>query len=100
MGRSKLAHDEKRAAHVAEVLKALAHPLRLRIVAILCERETHVNDLAQRLEVSQAIVSQQLRILRMRRLVDVARKDGFAVYRLAEPQLPELLRCMDGCSVA
>jgi ArsR family transcriptional regulator len=84
---------------VAEVLKALAHPLRLRIVALLCEGETHVNDLAERLEVKQAIVSQQLRILRMRRLVDVARRNGFAVYRLAEPQLPELLRCMDGCSL-
>jgi ArsR family transcriptional regulator len=99
MGRKKLVHDATRAAHVAEVLKALAHPLRLRIVALLCEGETHVNDLAERLEVKQAIVSQQLRILRMRRLVDVARRNGFAVYRLAEPQLPELLRCMDGCSL-
>ncbi len=34
-----LAEERPLAARLAEVLKALAHPDRLRIVAILCERE-------------------------------------------------------------
>ncbi len=89
---------EARAAVLAGVLRALAHPLRLRLVALLCEGRTHVNDLAQRLGVTQAIVSQQLRILRMSRLVEVSRERGLAVYQIAEPRLHELLRCMQGCS--
>ncbi len=96
-GRDGLAVSDRRAAHVAEVLKAVAHPLRIRIVALLCRGEQHVNGLAEALEVPQAIVSQQLRILRLRNLVAVTRQDGFAHYRLAEPQLQELVCCMERC---
>jgi len=45
----------------------------------------------------QAIVSQQLRVLRMRELVSVSRHDGFARYRLAEPRLRKIVKCLEGC---
>lgn len=89
--------DSERAAHVAEVLKAVAHPLRLRIVASLCRDELNVSTLAERLGASQAIVSQQLRILRGLGLVTATREDGFARYRLAEPALEDLVCCMERC---
>ncbi len=92
-----VADSQERAIHVAEVLKAVAHPLRIRIVATLCGGEEHVNGLAARLGVPQAIVSQQLRILRMRNLVAASRENGFARYRLAEPQLRDLVCCMEKC---
>jgi DNA-binding transcriptional ArsR family regulator len=95
----KLIGSASRAEHIAEMLRALAHPLRIRIVALLCAEETHVNALAERLQVKQAIVSQQLRILRMRRLVEVVRQSGFARYRIAEPRLRTLIRCMEGCTI-
>lgn len=88
-----------RATHIAELLKAVAHPLRIRIVAILCEGPQYVNALAERLDVGQAIVSQQLRILRMRKLVSSTRKNGFAYYELAEDQLRKLVDCMEGCPI-
>ena len=56
--------DPERARRVSEVLKAVAHPLRIRIVAILAEKDENVTALAETLEAPQAIVSQQLRILR------------------------------------
>ncbi len=92
-----LAEDEAKATRIADVLKAVAHPLRLRIVAILCRGEENVNGLAERLGAPQAIVSQQLRILRLHDLVTVTREGGFAVYRLAEPQLETLVSCMEHC---
>ena len=82
---------------MAEVLKAVAHPLRLRIVASLCEGEAHVGALAERLGASQAIVSQQLRILRSHGLVAATRAGGFARYRLIEQNLRGLVRCMQNC---
>ena len=94
-----LATSRERAFHCAEVLKAVAHPLRLRIVAILCSGPEHVGALAGDLEEPQAVVSQQLRILRLRGLVAVERKQGFAFYRLAEPALRGLIGCMERCSV-
>ncbi len=82
---------------MAEVLKAVAHPLRLRIVASLCEGEAHVGALAEKLGASQAIVSQQLRILRSHRLVAARRAGGFRRYRLVEQNLKGLVRCMEKC---
>ena len=89
--------DRQRASRAAETIKALAHPLRLRIVALLCAGPTHVTALADALRVGQSIVSQQLRILRSRGLVGVERRDGHAFYRIAEPGLPALIHCIDGC---
>ena len=91
--------DAARADHVADVLKAVAHPLRLRIVAVLCEGEENVTALAEKVEASQAIVSQQLRILRSRGLVAASREGGFATYRLVEQNLRGLVRCMERCGV-
>ena len=92
-----IANDPARAGHVAEVLKAVAHPLRLRIVAILCRGEENVTALAEKVGASQAIVSQQLRILRGHGLVSARRANGFAWYRLSEPALRDLVCCMEKC---
>lgn len=89
--------DVPKAEQLAEILKALGHPLRIRIVSLLSETEMHVNALAERLGAPQAIISQQLRILRMAMLVDVSRANGHAFYRLAEPQLENMLACMALC---
>ncbi len=93
----KLAVDRQKAASVSETLRALAHPVRLRVVAILCEGDENVSGLARRLGLKQAIVSQQLRILRMSRLVATSPDRGFVRYTLAEPRLRELVRCFEGC---
>lgn len=93
-----LRNDSKRAAHIADVLKAVAHPLRIRIVAVLCAGEETVGELARRVEAPQPIVSQQLRILRTQGLVAVTRAGGYARYRIAEPALHDLVGCMERCS--
>jgi ArsR family transcriptional regulator len=93
-----LRNDPRRAGHIAEVLKAVAHPLRIRIVAVLCAGEETVGALAERLDAPQPIVSQQLRILRAQGLVAATRQGGFARYRIAEPALNDLVCCMEKCS--
>jgi ArsR family transcriptional regulator len=80
------------------VLKAVAHPIRLRIVSLLCGGERHVNALADDLGAPQAIVSQQLRILRTQGIVAASRVRGFAVYRLQKQALHELIRFARGCA--
>ena len=45
----------------------------------------------------QPIISQQLRILRSNGLVAATRENGFAVYRLEEPALRDLVGCMEKC---
>lgn len=89
--------DPDRAGKIAEVLKAVAHPIRLRIVALLCERPRNVSALAADLDTVPAIVSQQLRILRSHGLVAARREDGFATYRIVERNLRGLVTCMERC---
>ncbi|MHB0896986.1 MAG: ArsR/SmtB family transcription factor [Spirochaetales bacterium] len=92
-----LKSDISRASDISEILKALSHPIRLMLVAQLRDGEANVSELAERLDVPQSLASQQLRILRMADLVDFSRKDGFAVYRITQPRLAELLHCLEGC---
>ncbi|HWZ41989.1 MAG TPA: metalloregulator ArsR/SmtB family transcription factor [Candidatus Saccharimonadales bacterium] len=63
----------------AEFFKALAHPLRIRIIDALRDGEIGVNDLCARLAVEQSTLSQQLAQLRGRNIV-VGRKEGQNVY--------------------
>ncbi len=89
--------DLQQANLAVRILKAVAHPLRLQIVARLCDTELHVGALATELNAPQSAISQQLRILRMSGLVNSRREDGFAFYQLSEPRLTGLLRCVTGC---
>lgn len=63
----------------AEFFKALAHPLRIRIIDALRKGEIGVNDLCALLQVEQSTLSQQLALLRGRNIV-AGRKDGQNVY--------------------
>lgn len=75
----------------AEFFKALAHPLRIRILDELRKGEMSVNDLGSRLNVEQSNLSQQLAVLRNRNIL-AARKDGQNVYySVRDPQLFDLL---------
>ena len=75
----------------AEFFKALAHPLRIRILDALRSGELGVNELCARLAVEQSTVSQQLAILRTRDIV-VGRKSGNMVfYSVKDPATFRLL---------
>jgi ArsR family transcriptional regulator len=63
----------------AEFFKALAHPIRIRILDCLRDGEKSVNELSQLLRIEPANVSQQLAILRVRNIV-IGRKAGSNVY--------------------
>lgn len=71
----------------AEFFKALAHPLRIRIIDALRGGEVGVNELSTRLGVEQTTLSQQLAILRNRNIV-VGRKNGSNVfYSVRDPAM-------------
>lgn len=79
----------------AETLKAVAHPVRLRIVDLLGRsQEMCVGDLVAALDAKPAITSQQLGLLKDRGIV-ACRRDGNRVYyRLANPDLLKVLECI------
>ncbi|MBI5281645.1 MAG: helix-turn-helix transcriptional regulator [Candidatus Solibacter usitatus] len=72
---------------LANLLGALAHPHRIRIIAELGSGELDVNSLQRALETSHSSVSQNLAILRARRLVTERREGRRVIYRLTNPEL-------------
>jgi len=92
-----LVADERACELGAELLKVVAHPVRLRLLALLVDNEYSVGQLAEKLHLEPAIVSQHLRLLRMREVV-AARREGVSVlYRLGEEKLRTVLECLDQC---
>lgn len=85
------------AERFSETLKALGHPVRLQIVDILSNGPKSVTELSELIEQQQAIISQQLKILRLSDLVVVKRAQGKAFYSLAFPNLITLLNCLRSC---
>jgi len=77
----------------AEFFRALAHPVRIRLLEVLSSSGAQsVQALQQKLAIDQPIVSQQLARLRASGIV-VSRKEGTTVwYALADPRLADLLR--------
>lgn len=75
----------------AEFFKALAHPLRIRILDSLCTGEAGVGELSTRLNVEQSTLSQQLAVLRKGNIV-VPRKEAQNVfYSISDPAIIRLL---------
>ncbi|RDI55224.1 ArsR/SmtB family transcription factor [Nocardia mexicana] len=75
----------------ADLFKTLGHPVRIRVLELLSEREHAVSEMLPEVGVEPANLSQQLSILRRAGLV-AARREGLSVtYSLTSPQVAELL---------
>jgi DNA-binding transcriptional ArsR family regulator len=91
--------DKELAMHAAEVLKAVAHPLRLQIVEALEGGEKSVGEIVEALGEKQAITSQQLNLMKDRGVL-ASRRDGAKVfYRILNPNVIRVLNCVyDHCA--
>ena len=78
----------------ADLLRALAHPVRLRIVDLLKRGELCVKRLEELLGVSQSSVSQHLSRLRYVGLIESERRGHLVCYRLAGPTAETILRAV------
>jgi ArsR family transcriptional regulator len=74
-----------------EFFKALAHPLRIRVLDELRDGPLSVGELQHRLGVEQSTLSQQLAVLRMRGLVRTERQGTSIRYEVADPAIWRLL---------
>lgn len=79
----------------AQLIKVLAHPMRLAILNLLRDGEVCVCHLEAALHQRQAYISQQLSILREAELVE-DRRDGWRVYyHIAQPQIFEIVEAVE-----
>ncbi|HPI59107.1 metalloregulator ArsR/SmtB family transcription factor [Zoogloea sp.] len=78
----------------ARALKAISHPLRLKILCVVGSEEVCVQDIVEAVGTSQSNISQHLAILRDKGVL-LTRKDANRVYyRVGDPRTLQLIVMM------
>ena len=80
----------------AEWLRAMAHPIRLRMLWGLTRRTCNVGHMWRELGISQPLASQHLNRLRRAGLVAAERRGQETCYRIADPRIKRMLRMLYG----
>jgi len=75
----------------ADFFKALAHPMRIRILELLSEGDKNVNELQTILGSEGSAVSQQLAVLRNKNVVYGIKEGTTVTYSLRDPLIKDLL---------
>lgn len=75
----------------AEFFKTLGHPVRIRVLELLCVREHAVSELLAEIGIEPASLSQQLAVLRRAGLVRTRREGSAVHYSLTSPQVSDLM---------
>lgn len=78
----------------ARALKAIAHPLRLKILCVLGDSEECVQDIVDAVGTSQSNVSQHLAILRDKGVLQTRKDANRVYYRVGDPRTLQLIVLM------
>jgi DNA-binding transcriptional ArsR family regulator len=85
---------QDRAVEVANLLKVLSHPHRLRIACQVLAGEKPVSEIEAKTGVPQPVLSRDLARLRAAGLVVTRRESKQVFYRVADPRLADLLSAL------
>lgn len=89
-----LSANDEDIAKAALSIKAMAHPLRLKILCVLGPSEVSVQDIVEHVGTSQSNISQHLAILRDKGIL-ASRKDANRVfYRVSDERTLKLIEMM------
>ncbi|MEI7843600.1 MAG: metalloregulator ArsR/SmtB family transcription factor [Gallionellaceae bacterium] len=75
-------------------MKAIAHPLRLKILCILGENELSVQEIVDNVGTSQSNISQHLAILREKEVLATRKEANKVYYRIGDPRTLKLVGMM------
>jgi ArsR family transcriptional regulator len=75
----------------AEFFKTLGHPVRIRVLELLCEGPKQVRELLAEIEIEASNLSQQLAVLRRYGIVTATRDGSTVIYALAGSDVSDLM---------
>lgn len=78
----------------ANTLKAISHPLRLKILCCLNDGELSVNEIVEKSGSSQSNISQHLSFLRDKKILSARRDANRMFYRIAKLELIDIIKMM------
>ncbi len=78
----------------ALAIKAMAHPLRLKILCLLGNQELSVQDIVEHVGTTQSNISQHLAILRDKDVLATRKEANFVYYRINDSRTLKLVGLM------
>ena len=91
MNQPRTATTQELQAFKAAFFKAMAHPVRIRILELLVRQDRTVQELQEALQVGQPVVSQQLAVLRANNIVSGTKRGVSVRYSVRDPLVGDLL---------
>lgn len=92
--KNKLIDKDEDILQASLAMKAIAHPLRLKVLCVLSDGELSVQEIVDSVGTSQSNISQHLAILRDKGVL-ATRKDANRVfYRIGDPRTVKLVSMM------
>lgn len=79
---------------MSKLLKSMSHPIRLKILCLLQDREMSVGELRDQVETTNANVSQHLNILRSQGIINYRKDANFIYNRIIDKRILELIQKM------
>ena len=96
MKEGRIAIDNSKLGVSSDILRALAHPLRIQILEFIDGHGTiNVNKIYHTLNLEQSITSQHLRILRKNGLVFTHRDGKYVHYSLNYPKIHTVVKAVE-----
>ena len=96
MRKAKVTINNEKLQISSEILRALAHPLRMRILEFIDKHKTiNVNKIYNTLKLEQSITSQHLRILRLAGIVVTSREGKFIHYSIDYSKVANVLKSVE-----
>lgn len=83
--------NEEKLYDLAELFKTFGDSTRIRILYVLHEGESSVNDIAADLNMTQSAISHQLKILKQSKLIGNRREGKNIIYFLADDHVKTIL---------
>ena len=80
---------------MSEMLKALAHPVRLKIIAGLLKNECNVSQIQLALRLPQSTISQHLKVLRNVGIIKGRREGTKVCYKVIVKWVEVIIRIID-----
>ncbi|MGR8933365.1 MAG: ArsR/SmtB family transcription factor [Gammaproteobacteria bacterium] len=87
-------HNDTDIAKAARCLKAMSHPLRLKILCVLGSNSISVQDIVDQVGTSQSNISQHLAILREKDILGYKKEANRVYYFIDDERMLQLIKMM------
>ncbi|ADL54258.1 MAG TPA: ArsR family transcriptional regulator [Gallionella sp.] len=91
---NRLIDKEEDIQQASQAIKAIAHPLRLKILCVLDDQEISVQDIVEHVGTSQSNISQHLAILRDKGVLSTRKEANKVYYRIGDLRTLKLVSMM------